>query len=124
MVREVDWFDLITRFVLPPILGGVGGLIVIWTQWGIEKRRQRLRRRTELILSWRFTLLPLINRSEPNWVDHRAEVLTSPEYASLRSHLRRRTRKRFEAERKMTDGDRTNMIVHEIARIERQWKLV
>jgi hypothetical protein len=124
MVTEVDWFDLITRFVLPPILGGIGGLIVIWTQWGIEKRRQRLRQRAELILSWRFTLLLLINRSERDWVDHRAKVLTSPEYSSLRSHLSRRTRKRFEAERKMGDGVRTNMIVHEVARIERQWKLV
>jgi hypothetical protein len=120
----VDWFDLITRFVLPPILGGIGGLIVIWAQWGIEKRRQRLRQRSELILSWRFALLPLISQSERDWVAHRVGVLTSPEYASLRSHLSRRTRKRFEAERQVGDGIRTKMIVYEVARIERQWKLV
>ena len=121
---EVDWFDVITRFVLPPILGGVGGLIVIWAQWGLETRRQRRRQRTELILSWRFALLPLVSQSELDWDAHRAGVLTSPEYASLRSQLSRWTRMKFEAEGKVGNGVRSKMIINEIARIERRWKLV
>ena len=122
----MDWLDVITRFVLPPILGGLGGLVVIWAQWGLAKRRHRLQYRTELILSWRLALIPLISQSEPDWINHRARVLTTPEYASLRPHLSRKTRKKFEAERTtfVGDGHRTRMIIDEIARIERKWQLV
>jgi hypothetical protein len=122
----MDWLDVITRFVLPPILGALGGLVVIWAQWGIAKKRHRLQYRTDLILSWRLALVPLINQSEPDWSNHRARVLATPEYASLRSHLSRRVRKKFEAERAaiISDGHRTRMVVDEIARIERKWQLV
>jgi hypothetical protein len=101
-------------------------LVVIRAQWGLENRRQRLRHRTELILSWRFVLIPLISQSEADWINHRERVLTTPEYASLRSHLSRRARKKFEAERAIFVGEapRTRLIADEIAHIERKWELV
>jgi hypothetical protein len=121
----MDWLDVITRFVLPPILGALGGLVVIWAQWGLAKKRHRLQYRADLILSWRLALVPLISQSEPDWIHHRAKVLATPEYASLRSHLSRRGRRKFEAERAtiVGDGHRTRLIVDEIARIERKWQL-
>jgi hypothetical protein len=84
------------------------------------------RHRTELILSWRFVLIPLISQSEADWINHRERVLTTPEYASLRSHLSRRARKKFEAERAIFVGEapRTRLIADEIAHIERKWELV
>jgi hypothetical protein len=38
----MDLIDVLTRFVLPPVLGGAGGLIAVCANWGIEKERQRL----------------------------------------------------------------------------------
>jgi hypothetical protein len=51
---ETSWLDILTRYVLPPILGGAGGLITIGANWGIEKRKQRLQRRRELVTGWRM----------------------------------------------------------------------
>ena len=65
-VLAVDWIDALTRFVLPPILGGAGGLIGVYANWGIEKRRQRLARRRELVTGWRMNLVPLTTARSPD----------------------------------------------------------
>jgi hypothetical protein len=88
---ETSWLDILTRYVLPPILGGAGGLITIWANWGIEKRKQRLQRRRELITGWRLELIPMIGQPQDPpvvWAGERQRaVLSSPYYASLRPHL-------------------------------------
>ena len=63
-MTEATWLDILTRFVLPPLLGGVGGLVTIWANWGIEKRKQRLQRQRELITGWRLELIPMVASSQ------------------------------------------------------------
>ena len=49
--------EIIVTKVLPAILGFVAGairsLVAPWVNWGIEKRREKTKRRQEFIDSWR-----------------------------------------------------------------------
>jgi hypothetical protein len=140
----MDW-EVLTKYVLPPILGGIAGLSAAFFNWGIEKRRQRLQSQRELVTDWRMNLIPMIAQPENKpmvWAGERQrKVISSPYYASLRPHLS------HEAIAKIEDGrinifvDRGHhtpdtpkndwnyhfplkIFVEEIARVEREWKLV
>lgn len=140
----MDW-EVVTKYVLPPILGGFGGLIATYFNWNIEKNRQRLQRKRELVTGWRMNLIPMIGQPgqiPTVWAgDRQRAVMSSPYYASLRPHLSQ------EAISKIEDGTVTifvntgqqtpgspkndwnhhfplKIFVEEIARIERGWKLV
>src|SRR4030088_1362944 len=93
----MDVLDIVTRFVLPPLLGGAGGFITVYANWGIEQRRQRLARRRELVTGWRMNLIPLIN-AHPDLDDLRPALYASPFYASLRPHLSKTLLHRIEVE--------------------------
>jgi hypothetical protein len=139
---EASALDIITRYVLPPILGGAGGLITIWANWGIEKRKQRLQRRRELITGWRQTLVPMIGQPQDPptvWAGKRQRiVMISPYYASLRPHLSKSAIEQIEdpvtrifvrdnAAIPTNDWNHhfpLKIFVDEIGRIERKWKLV
>ena len=99
-MTETTWLDILTRFVLPPLLGGVGGLVTIWANWGIEKRKQRLQRQRELITGWRLELLPMVASSQDSpeiWADQsKRKVLSTPFYASLRPRLSEAAVKKIE----------------------------
>ena len=125
----LDWVDIVTRFVLPPILGGAGGLIGVYANWGIEQRRQRLARRRELVTGWRMNLVPLISRLSPELDQDqvRSALFASPFNGSLRPHLGVDLKRRIEVENR-TIGRGENFplgpILHEMGRIEREWQLV
>ena len=140
---ETSWLDILTRYVLPPILGGAGGLITIWANWGIEKRKQRLERHRELVTGWRMTLIPMIGQSQDPpvvWAGERQRaVMTSPYYASLRPHLSPAAIQKIEdpvikifiqadkSARKTNDWNHhfpLKIFIDEIGRIEKKWKLV
>jgi hypothetical protein len=141
---ETSWLDVLTRYVLPPILGGAGGLITIWANWGIEKRKQRLQRRRELITGWRLELIPMVAQAQDLTVvwagDRQRAVMSSPYYASLRPHLSKDALRQIEDPAIKIFVRPTNsttmpthdwyhhfplkIFVDEIARIEKQWKLV
>lgn len=139
----MDWLE-IGKIVASAIGGGaVGSLVTQWSGWGIEKRKQRLQRRRELITGWRLELLPLIASSHDTpeiWIGPRqTKVLSSPFYASLRPHLSEAAVKEIEDPQVRLvlrrpgappSGDHWSyqfplkIFVDEIARIERYWNLV
>src|SRR3982074_629679 len=120
----MDLLDVVTRFVLPPILGGGRGIITGYANWGIEQQRQRLARRRELVTGWRMNLLPMLGEGETDWHATKAKILASPYYASLRPHLSPELAGKIRSERTIfVGGDfpRTALI-EEIGRIEKKWK--
>ena len=136
----MNW-DIVLQYVLPSALGVVAGLFSPWANWGIEKRKQRLQRRRELIAGWRLELIPMVASSQDSpeiWAGPKqAKVLSSPLYASLRPHLSKEAIKKIEdpamglaLNRGETPGGLwayrfpLKIFVDEIARIEREWKLV
>ena len=125
------WLDIFTRYVIPPLLGGAGGIITIYGQWGIEKRRQKLQARREIVSEWRKTLIPLLiakpetsvggSASKHTFMDHES-------YASLRPHLKPELVRKLESStiHVVLGGPPfpRNEIIEEIARIEREWQLI
>lgn len=139
---EFPSIDIVTRFLLPPLLGGAGGLLGVWLNWGIEKKRHRLQHRRELVNSWRLNLLPMIGQVQnpPTiWAgDRQRAAMASPHYASLRPHLSPAAIKEIEdpmvkllintgkggAADDWSYHYPLKTFLKEIERIERKWKLV
>jgi hypothetical protein len=130
-LAEISWLDIITRYVIPPILGGAGGLITIYAQWGIEKRRQKLQARRDLIAKWRLELIPALTSTSGTSSaasGSKYAFMDLEAYSSLHPHLSAALRNKLE------DGViRINMgglpfprvaIMDEIARIEKEWQLI
>jgi hypothetical protein len=130
-VAETTLLGILIQYVAPTLLGGIGGLLTPFGQWGIEQRRQRLQARRDLVSTWRKTLIPLLNaepQAEVGTAGYRYAFMQNENYASLRPHLRPEVVKQLEGQTvHVVVGDipfpRT-LIVEEIGRIERQWNLV
>jgi hypothetical protein len=138
----MTWADVApyAKAIGGPLIGFVfGGLLTSYVQWGFEKRKQILQRRRELVTGWRMNLLPLVEGREVLWAgDRKTKLLSSPYYASLRPHLSADAIKKLERDhlKIVVHVDKTkpsndwayhfplNLLVEEIGRIERQWKLV
>jgi hypothetical protein len=118
--------DIVTRYVVPPILGGAAGLFSPWAAWEIEKRRQKLDRRRQLVTGWRLELIPMFQDRQRDWRDIREAITTSPYYASLRPHLSAKAIEMVQAERIFYVGEDVflRLFINEIGRIESEWKLV
>jgi len=136
----MNW-DTVLQYVLPFALGVAAGLFSHWAYRGFQKRKQRLQRRRELVTRWRLELIPMVASSQQGheiWAGPKqAKVLSSPFYASLRPHLSREAIKKIEDPAMglaLNRGEISGglwayrfplkIFVDEIARIEREWKLV
>lgn len=106
------------------ITGAIGSLIAPWVQWGVEKRRKKLERRTALIQRWREIL--------SNDAFERAILLNDPAYGPLRDLLTEAVRKEIERPlthitvvlNSPTNSNDRDLVLREIARIERSWGLI
>jgi hypothetical protein len=95
----MDLMDILSRYVVPPILGGAAGLFSPWAAWEIEKRRQKLDRHRQLVTGWRMELIPMFQDRQRDWSDLKEAVTASPYYASLRPHLSAKAVEMVEAAR-------------------------
>ncbi|MET4242705.1 hypothetical protein [Bradyrhizobium sp. RT10b] len=128
---ETSWLDIFTRYVIPPLLGGAGGIITVYGQWGIEKRRQKMQARRDLVAEWRKNLIPLLiakPETRGGGPESKYAFMDHESYASLRPHLRSDLRAKIEDSviRVNVGGPAfpRSAIMDEIARIERQWCLI
>jgi hypothetical protein len=123
--------------------GAVGGLAVAWSNWGVEKRRSKLAYRRELVTEWRKMVQRVAHIYETQRApqdDSFTELLErQQEYFSLKPHLSSGTLEALKTEKnkKVVDvvigGRKTRvnpadhfveLLVNDIARIEREWDLV
>jgi hypothetical protein len=127
-VDLTDLAKLFIQYVLPSLIAGAG-LLANWQQWGLEKRRERLKRRRELVDSWRNGLLKDLDLtgyagSSPG---PKYKFMETPEYASLRPHLSEKLRSQLE-QKSLIIGGGSNYpraeLIEEIARKEREWGLI
>ena len=107
------------------VSGALGSLIAPWIHWGIEKRRQILCRRQRIIDDCRAAL--------DNPAFSVFAFRETPAYAAIREHLNEEARSQTE----LASGTRIytgfgrgegnfhrTKLADEVARIEKQWKLV
>lgn len=124
--------------LIAAIIGGLAGILTglvssflaPWANWGIEKRRQKLMHRKELVKSWRAMIANQISNPETGKWNKRA-LLERPEYMSLRPHLSSEAEDRIKLGLKShEDGSGPIMpalleiMIEEIDRIEQEWDLV
>ena len=123
--------ELLLNKILPALLGFlagiVGSLVAPWVNWGIEKRRERLRYKRELIRSWReyvnqnfewntFRDTSVFSEMKPFLSERILEEIDPPDFdngrpvVNLRSPIGRDSLKA--------------QLLEEITKIELKWKLL
>jgi hypothetical protein len=125
----MTYWEIISQFILPPLLGGAGGVIAVWASWGVEKRRAKLQRRQQLVDRWRNEIIGIFSPINERYV---VEIgvphafLGTPAYASLLPHLSKEAASKLHDERTIyIGGDHPRrLLMKEIGRIEQEWGLV
>lgn len=105
--------------------GFISGLLVPWVKWQIEKQKEKLHYRREHIKNWRAAL----SSQQYDIGDTRSNFLGSAEYSSLRVHLNAEPLQKVEAIRTVyANGGggfyRNQVLLEEVAQLEKAWKLV
>lgn len=126
----IEFTKLVLQYVLPSILGA-SGLLAVWYNWRVEREREKLKRRRELIDSWRRELLSDWNGTiRLGGPQAKYEFMDKSAYWSLRSHLSAEFRNKIEGPAAVIvrggNGGMypRNLLSDEISRIEREWNLV
>lgn len=122
-----ELWPILLQYVVPAVLGLVAGVVGSLfgplVQWAVEKRRGRMDYRKALIKQW---------RNDFEVFDYDSHRLgDSATYSSLRPHLRTAVRDAIEKPRTAyvpnegRDGSvKKQMLLDEIARLEKKWGLV
>jgi hypothetical protein len=98
------------------IVGTIASLFAPWVQWGIEKRRSKLRYRCERISSWRNFIR---NRFEAPGIFRETDT-----YISMRPYLSKALVRDIE-EAPIEESSRIRVqILEELSRLERRWGLI
>jgi len=121
---ESSTINAITAGLVGLVTGAIGSLIAPWVQWGVEKRRKKLERRVVLIQRWREII--------SNDTFERRNLLNDPAYGPLRDLLIEDVRKEIERPSNHitvvldspTNSHDRDIVLREIARIERSWGLI
>jgi hypothetical protein len=127
LIGMKEQWPILLKYVLPSVLGFlagvVGSLFGPLVQWAVEKRRGRMNYRKELIKQWRNDF------EEFEYDSHR--LGDSGTYSALRPHLRAEVRDAIEKPRTAyvpNEGRhgsvKQQMLLDEVARLEKKWGLV
>jgi len=122
--------EIIVTKVLPAILGFVAGairsLVAPWVNWGIEKRREKTKRRQEFIDSWRryiedefewnsFRNTAMFSQIKPYLSEKMINELDPVEGSETPTiHLRS----------PIGEDTLTKRLLDEIAAVEKRWNLI
>jgi hypothetical protein len=106
------------------IIGFVSGLFTPWIKWAIEKRSKKRDYRESLIKKWREEIEKFqFDNGETYFGDTEA-------YSSLSPHMRKDVIEAFEKQRTFYVGGgrgesvRKQMLLDEVARLEKEWGLI
>lgn len=121
--------EAIAKVVIPAVTGvvagAIGSLFAPWANWGVEKKRLRLQARRSMVDGWRR----LLSDRELD----QGKFAGSVEYSSLRPHLSPKLVQDIENGRWVIVNNPTResgenpfvpRLLDEIARIEKDWKLL
>ena len=105
--------------------GFASGLLVPWVKWHIEKKREQFAHRRELVKGWRIA----IEAEEHDVGDAGSNFLSSAHYSSLRAHMEADAIAKIEAIHTVyvtgvRGGHyRNQLLLDEVARLEKKWLL-
>lgn len=108
------------------VVGFASGLLTPWIKWQVEKRREQLAYRRELVKAWRAA----IEQEKYQFADERSTLLSSAAYSGLRVQLSAEALKTVEAVRTVYvggargDSVQKHVLLDEVARLEKKWALL
>lgn len=116
------------------VTGAVSSLIAPWVQWGIEKKREDLRHKRDLITSWRTGIAAIDDKGTDvegmpkGYLVHKTDrYFGTPWYETLRPYLPENHRANFEKNNVAVGGGTPrslkNLVAGEVDRIEQEWGL-
>lgn len=112
--------------VITAILGFLGGLIAPWVRHKVRAAAELQAARRSQIEEWRAA----IERANFNDEQTLEEFSSASTYSSLRQRMRSSVIEKFEKDRTIYIGGsrgndvRRHMLLDEVARLEREWKLL
>src|SRR5581483_9896050 len=118
--------NFIFQAVIPAILGlvsgAIGSLVAPWVQWRIERKREKLAYKKEMIRRWRQFLDQKRDFDE-------SELLDSAVYSEMRPHLSSRTVQSIECDKidvRIGRGGYVirSLILDDLSRLEEEWDLI
>jgi hypothetical protein len=104
------------------VAGLLAGLLMPWIKWEVEKSRLKRKEREQRIIKWRSAA------EDANFSIK--DFLQSGIYSEIRSYLSKDAIASLEAKRKivsvnsMRPNTEQNILLDEIARLEKEWKLI
>jgi len=123
LVGMKELWPILLQYVVPALVGLVVGLALPWVRWSVEKRRNLFNNRQEQIKNWRSAL--------QRFDFDRWSLGNSGVYLSLRPHLRAEVRDAIEKPRTVNVPNealggnvKKQMLLDEVARLEKKWGLV
>lgn len=110
------------------IAGIAGSLIAPWVNWGVEKKREKLSHRRELIKEWRKMVKQVIEGVDQENVTPLEMLQRHEAYYSLERHLSKKTRFEVHTQRTFKAGSTISaslsFILDEVSELEKKWKLI
>lgn len=114
--------------VLIAFLAGAGGSIIApWSNWGVEKKRDRTKRRERLVSSW----YQMVRDCQSN---NDLEIIEHKHYLTLRNHLSKEIIRKLEYSgthitiRANAGGISANedleIVLNEVKRLQEKWGLL
>lgn len=121
--RVMDWTTIITAAVAGAGAGVISSLLAPWVAWAIEKRRQAIDYKRELIGNARTALAEAMAKEDDEI------FVKSAAYHALRPYLNEKAVGMLEAKYVgYSDGDRVGAVngelIDAIAKLEREWGLI
>lgn len=112
--------------VISVFIGFVSGLLTPLVRWQVDKRRERQVYRRDLVKTWRVA----IDAEEFDLMDAQSNFAGTAVYSSLRANLMPEIIQKIEAPRTFYAGGsrgdhiRKQMLLDEVARLEKKWGIV
>ncbi len=108
------------------VIGFVSGLLVPWVKWQVEKQREIMNSRKAHIRAWRAAVDGLSGAD----AEALSQFMNAAVYSSLRGHMCKPAIEKLEAPRMFyvpggRGGDvRIQILLDEVTRLEKEWRLV
>jgi len=106
------------------ITGGlITGIIAPHIAWGIEKKKQKLAYKRELITRWRDMLGSIIRacNADPNSADYVSRIEEHPSFISLRPQLSSDTYQQLNV---LSNEECHKLLIKKVGQIEKRWDLI
>ncbi len=127
IIVAMGWLEVLTAGATGLLSGAVGSIFAPWSNWGVEKKREKRAHQRRLVQSW-YAMINSCRRNDD------VELIEHKDYVILRAYLGDKMILKLEHSsthitisanaQGLSSNEELDMVLREIQRLERNWKLV